>query len=205
MKPIPAIDENGEFVEATLASGATVIVLCFEGEVIRALEPPGYMWQLDPGSFKDWSAVRERVERARKMRGRDDSALYSELRNLIDGGSESMTHGDAMQQVITWMDQAEKFNEHCRRMGVLNELQREGQERGEYDPAASKSHDEAGTIPYIPPNMPIIRQPKRPSFAEALEAQLLKTGNDSTAPDWIRGEALRMADFIRHARAASEE
>lgn len=61
--------------------------------------------------------------------------------------------------------------EKLARIQALNELTREGQERGEYDydSAASKDHGEAQIIPYIPPAVPIVRQPKRPSFAEALE------------------------------------
>lgn len=162
MKPIPAIDENREFVEATLVGGATVIVLCFEGEVIRALEPPGYMWQLVPGSFKDWPAVRERVERARLSR----------------------------------------------RVDALNALQREGQERGEYDSAASKDHGEVMRN-FQRFNAELldsqVRALKRPSFAEALEREI---ANDLSRVDHnpIRSVTPAMLyDWLLSARAASGE
>ena len=182
MKPIPAIDENREFVEATLVGGATVIVLCFEGEVIRALEPPGYMWQLVPGSFKDWPAVRERVERAR---GERERIAREDAKRLEAFGVEDRT---AAGVKVTYspsgaasVDSRELFEK------VIEPLLAESQRR-----QAIRAH--AG-----------VDEPRRPSFAEALERTV---ATEISRVDRNPNRAVTPAilyDWLMCARAASVE
>lgn len=77
MKPIPAIDENDEFVEATLRGGAKRAIATLDNGCGCIIGVLGYWWNLDGSSPQpnsrgwdliDLPAVRERVERAAKMR-----------------------------------------------------------------------------------------------------------------------------------------
>lgn len=67
MKPIPAIDESGEFVEVELVTGIRVVVMALGEDHAHALDG-NYVWRVSPETFKDWPAVRDRVERARLNR-----------------------------------------------------------------------------------------------------------------------------------------
>lgn len=76
MKPIPAIDEDGDFVEATLEgiAGERIRIVWICGaevaayKVVPIREDDFAVFYLDPDDIKDWPAVRERVERAREER-----------------------------------------------------------------------------------------------------------------------------------------
>lgn len=71
MKPIPAIDENGDWIEAEIVDGSRVMVLAWgvDGDHDYAHTLVGrHVWRMDADTFNDWPAIRERVERARKAR-----------------------------------------------------------------------------------------------------------------------------------------
>lgn len=77
MKPIPALDENGEFVEATLRSGEKCPIFTLDdGDgIIQGPHPLSwnssgrcYNTRESDSDITDLPAVRERVERARKAR-----------------------------------------------------------------------------------------------------------------------------------------
>lgn len=69
MKPIPAIDEAGNWIEAELQNGATMTLMAIcpdDAGYSYAITLQGeYGVRVPPDIFKDWPAVRERVERAR--------------------------------------------------------------------------------------------------------------------------------------------
>lgn len=72
MKPIPAIDEAGNWIEAELTNGAHMTLMAISHSNVAssyAITLQGeYGVRVPPDIFKDWPAVRERVERARKAR-----------------------------------------------------------------------------------------------------------------------------------------
>jgi len=47
---------------------------------------------------------------------KDVSQLYEELRAAIDGGSESYTHEDALEQIRYWRDAVAAEREACARI-----------------------------------------------------------------------------------------
>lgn len=76
MKPIPAIDEHGEFVEARVGhrGGEPIRIVWIHGDEVAGypvypINPDDYAvayWRTE--DISDWPAVRERVERSRAER-----------------------------------------------------------------------------------------------------------------------------------------
>lgn len=94
MKPIPAIDENDEFVEATLRGGAKRAIATLDNGCGCIIGVLGYWWNLDGSSPQpnsrgwdliDLPAVRERVERARKAR-KTEALADQVMRDVMDIG-----------------------------------------------------------------------------------------------------------------------
>lgn len=133
MKPIPAIDENGEWIDVSIVGGVNVTLLALGGAYCIVVDPDGNPFRLPSHLIADLPAVRERVERTRKA-----------LENALQYAANVIQQDIAAQHGV------------CAR-------------------------------------------PKRPSFAEALEAEF-RTYKPS-APLWA-GE---IEACIKRARAASGE
>lgn len=181
MKPIPAIDENGEFVEATLRNGEKVVLLSLAPDWIRGLIQHEHFecdicWY-PLGNYKrtadahlldiiDLPAVRERVERAMKMREARDRVAMEEF-------ARRQTGAPAKKEI---------------RKGRV-EVKNDG------DTLIYLEHDkDTGWTPI----------PKRPSFAEALESDLETESRRSSCRE-VRDAIGAVWAAVRRARAASGE
>jgi hypothetical protein len=77
-------------------------------------EEPG-----EPNCPEGWAFLTLHGENARlAARFADLSRLYEELRKIIDGGSESMTHGDAVQEVQSLVKVAGRSEELERQRNI---------------------------------------------------------------------------------------
>lgn len=181
MTPIPAIDENGDFVEVTLGSERVCVMGYDDAYVI--LMDGGMPWRCRVENLSDWPAVRERVERAR---GERERVAREDAKRLEAFGVEDRT--DAGVKVTYSPSGAASVDSRELFEKVIEPLLAESQRR-----QAIRAH--AG-----------VDEPRTPSFAEALEAELraqLAPEANMFVPEVQRHLAL--CDAIKRARAASGE
>lgn len=79
-----------------------------EDKVINLAKQAGLGRETPDEYFVDiWSATTASLQRFAELVLNEEPSpvhkLYEELRSLIDGGSESMTHADAAEQIREWV------------------------------------------------------------------------------------------------------
>lgn len=187
MKPIPAIDENDEFVEATLRGGAKRAIATLNNGCGCIIGVLGYWWNLDGSSpqpdSREWDlidlpVVRKRVERAKAERAR---VAREDAKRLEAFGVEDRT--DAGVKVTYSPSGAASVDSRELFEKVIEPLLAESQRR-----QAIRAHAQ-------------VDEPRRPSFAEALENAFI---------DLVTGHPYeitwgRLLAVVADARAASGE